>query len=1186
MSPVRGHRLASPPDSLLDSLPAGVVLLREQRIVYCNEPLLEMLDLPAESLLGREFLDFIAPGDKARVFTRHVGRLQGEPLPDNYEVDLCLGGDRKLRVHIEPSRLGPDELLVMVRDVTATARDIDLANRLTELALKLQRQQSVEDVILAAANGLAQMNFRMGTLRLDDDGSVRFLRPRQPVSLDSLLRERAGMGLADMRIPLERVPTVMRSLHERRAIYIDDALAWMRHSLPSAGFPEGALEAIVREGGAKKGVLAPLYVAEKPWGALFIGADSLTPLDAATITLFASQFATAIDVARTITELNQTNQNLQAIHELARLGSEHELDRVLPRLLAMSLATTRSDRSQIHLYDEEKGELLLAGGKGIEAPPPSDRVPLDELAGPLAKVIRDRVPLAVPSTERPITEMLLLPLQIRGILCGILTLGRVDGERYTEEEIRAVEPFAAQLAIQLETARLFEEERRRVQDLSQINELGRQLAQHLDIPALVELGVEHLCRLVDIPQVFLSLIDPERGLLTVVGTNFDHGDDIPLELGVDEPSTAVAAIRDMRPVVVTDPQTDPRGSRTLSQRFGHKIQLGIPLISRGEAIGAVVLAETRADRRFRQAEVERAVTIANQVAAAIASARLFEEERKRVRELSLHSEIGRIASATLQSDVLLSECLRCLSTNLGFDFGAAWVTGGEKDQPPSVELPSTLVPTRHLAARNLAASLSRTAMEDGVPRSSMGDEGLFGCAIPLRAGAEVLGALSLVRQDLPATDADLTILQAIAPEVGVALQNAFLFADVRRRVEDLGLLLEIGRAITGSLDLDEILQTSALTVSRLVDSSNAFILLLDEERDELVGAACSSPDWRDSFRKLRIPVDSNSVPSICVRSGERQVIPDVAMSPFADNARVKLYGEKSLLALPLLVRDEAIGCLLLDDVRRPRDWKPEEIERATVIALQVAIAMANARLYEDLKESYGVLARTQEELVKRERLAALGELSAVVAHEVRNPLGVIFNSLGSIRRMLQPTGDAEMLLDIVQEEADRLDRIVRDLLDFARPHEPALERASFAELLDDTLQSIRRSHAAPGIDFDLEVPANLPEVRLDERMIRQVLLNLVLNGIQAMPRGGSLQIRVAMEPQTLKVEIEDEGTGVPPELRERLFQPFFTTKAAGTGLGLAVVKRFIDAHGGTISFHSQPGIGTAFTLRLPLDEAN
>jgi signal transduction histidine kinase len=251
---------------------------------------------------------------------------------------------------------------------------------------------------------------------------------------------------------------------------------------------------------------------------------------------------------------------------------------------------------------------------------------------------------------------------------------------------------------------------------------------------------------------------------------------------------------------------------------------------------------------------------------------------------------------------------------------------------------------------------------------------------------------------------------------------------------------------------------------------------------------------------------------------------------------------------------------------------------------------ANARLFEDLRRSYAELARTQEELVKRERLAALGELSAVVAHEVRNPLGVIFNAMGPLRRLLQPTGDARMLLDIVGEEADRLNRIVADLLDFSRPPVPSLERESLAALLEDLLDAVRNDPSSRGVTIVAELSPALPPVRIDARMIRQALLNVVQNAIQAMPRGGTVRISAHREEAAgvpwATVVVADEGPGVPPELAAQIFQPFFTTKATGTGLGLAVVKRIVEDHRGRIELGSPPGGGTTFTVRLPIHEAN
>jgi signal transduction histidine kinase len=231
------------------------------------------------------------------------------------------------------------------------------------------------------------------------------------------------------------------------------------------------------------------------------------------------------------------------------------------------------------------------------------------------------------------------------------------------------------------------------------------------------------------------------------------------------------------------------------------------------------------------------------------------------------------------------------------------------------------------------------------------------------------------------------------------------------------------------------------------------------------------------------------------------------------------------------------------------------------------------------------LARTQEQLVKRERLAALGELSAVVAHEVRNPLGAIFNSVATIRHFIGPTSPALPLVDIVGEEADRLNRIVDDLLHFARPPSPSPLPVPLPRILEDSVRGALADSRGP-VEVQWAVEATVPPVLADERLMRQAFLNLALNAVQAMPKGGTLRVgarRVDGAQPEVQVEFSDSGSGITPEVRARIFEPFFTTKAKGTGLGLAIVKRIVESHSGRLALESQPGQGTTFRLFLPCE---
>jgi two-component system sensor histidine kinase HydH len=464
-----------------------------------------------------------------------------------------------------------------------------------------------------------------------------------------------------------------------------------------------------------------------------------------------------------------------------------------------------------------------------------------------------------------------------------------------------------------------------------------------------------------------------------------------------------------------------------------------------------------------------------------------------------------------------------------------------------------------------------------------------GAAVPLVVQDRVIGSFySLRKIDRAFSKEELELLEACASHAATAVEHARLLAAERRRSEDLKVLLDVGRLITGSLDLDQILEASATHLARITDASHSFLWLL-EPGGTLRGVVTSAKEHQDHFRQVRLTLDA---PSLAARAvvAQKPVREQAALtSPNVNQNLNARYQMKSLLALPLMLRGEPVGAAVIGDAVRQREWTEGEVESATVVSGQIAVAVANARLFEDLKQSYDQLTRAQIELVKRERLAALGELSAVVAHEVRNPLGVIYNSMSALKRLLNPTGEAAGLFEMIDEEAERIDTIVADLLEFARPHAPELKPESLPKVLQGAVQVITSARGSAGVRISVCVPENFPKVRVDERMLRQALLNLLVNAVQAMPRGGGdVQVVLTLEPHRgqpfVRIDVTDSGPGVPAALTDRVFQPFVTTKATGSGLGLAVVKRIVEAHHGDVELTSEPGRGATFTLWLPSDK--
>jgi PAS domain S-box-containing protein len=234
-----------------------------------------------------------------------------------------------------------------------------------------------------------------------------------------------------------------------------------------------------------------------------------------------------------------------------------------------------------------------------------------------------------------------------------------------------------------------------------------------------------------------------------------------------------------------------------------------------------------------------------------------------------------------------------------------------------------------------------------------------------------------------------------------------------------------------------------------------------------------------------------------------------------------------------------------------------------------------------LLEAQARLEQAQSELVAEQRSSTIGELSAVIAHEVRNPLCVIFNSVASLRRTLPVQEESSMLLDVIHEEADRLNHMVSALVDMARPAELDVSATDVEDLADDAIEAARARFDGPN-EVHLVVPAPLPPVALDARRLRQALVNLVMNALQSQRRTRPVMVLVATRDDHIEFRVIDDGEGVPSELAERVFEPFFTTRASGAGLGLAVVRQVAKAHRGTAKLVPTPEGGATFVLTLPL----
>lgn len=256
------------------------------------------------------------------------------------------------------------------------------------------------------------------------------------------------------------------------------------------------------------------------------------------------------------------------------------------------------------------------------------------------------------------------------------------------------------------------------------------------------------------------------------------------------------------------------------------------------------------------------------------------------------------------------------------------------------------------------------------------------------------------------------------------------------------------------------------------------------------------------------------------------------------------------------------------------------------------IAWVTGTLAEGEKRQRKKVIQSQEELRRADRLTVLGEMASMMAHEVRNPLGAIAGAVEMLKKTDPSVPPADggarnrELLDILSKEVSRLNRVVTDFLSYARPAKPERVQVHINQLLEESLALIRNQAEANKVQIEWNPDAPSLEVRADPQQLKQAFLNIELNAVQAMPQGGRLTVDCALiqgagKQKTLRVRFSDTGAGMPPEVLEKALDVFYTTKQGGTGLGLAVVQRIAEGHGGAVRIESQIGRGTRVTLEVP-----
>jgi hypothetical protein len=856
---------------------------------------------------------------------------------------------------------------------------------------------------------------------------------------------------------------------------------------------------------------------------------------------------------------------------------------------------------------------------------------------------------------------------------------------FGETDRQLLVTFCMQVAVAIENARLFTAAEHRASELAALREIGQAITTRLELSAVLEAVVAGAMRLLGNQFAQIIVWDEASQRLrfgAAIGPEAERVRNQTWELGRGINGT-VAVIR--KPVILDDYQASPHA---LPEFPDVVATITTPVLFGERFLGVLHSHSTQPGKRFVPDDLRLLQMLADQAAIAIEHARLFEELGMRSARLNALSQLSRTMTGSLDLQRIFDYVVRAAVDLLDLGLARVYVgredigllhlraSAGASDLlpyprdtfQPGEGVVGTVFRSRGIIALADASDDSRYTEQAWAKQVGVKSVAV----IPLLLGERALGVLSVSRRAYRPFDADeIGLLKSFAQQAAIAIENARLFHEAERlaqdnllRLREISILNEIAMAMQGTTHLDDLLEVilTGVTFGGGLGFNRAILLLVDESRKVLEGRMGVGPnsaeeagqvwtalastarslrdviaeraadlhhDTETAFdhlaRSLVIPLQPGAgVLALTALEGRPFRIADARKDPQVSAEWEGRLDVDEFASVPLVAKGKVLGVLVVDNKFNRKPITNEDLEFISVFAIQAGLAVESARVYTRLEEASLEMQRTHHESLHRERLAALGEMAAHVVHEIRNPLVSIG---GFARRLVRRLLDREpegQYAQIIAREVDRLERIVRDVQGLSREVRPALVETDLHTLLQDCVVLFAERISKQRIQLHLDLAERAPVLPLDPVQVKQAIVNLMANALEAMPDGGALTLdcrivcadggqgvdhysnpqlgngdggagvgdrpggpldkstaRLASE-DWVEVSVSDTGGGIPEGILDEVFNPFFTTKEAGTGLGLALVRRIARAHGGGVEVENRPGQGVTFCVRLPM----